>query len=376
MDLGGAHQPLFSEEHGMPEGTGDSQTNESRGEGRRWILLLLLLLLLLIVGLILVWLFFFRPEAAPPRPAVKPPTTNQEIRVRIEANKEQIDFIALSPNGTRCAVVAGGEVGLWDLEKGVQLTTLKEGSKIGAVAFTPDGETLATAGRQIVLWDVESYQKRGQGGPTPHGSCLSFSPDGKTLAWSGYDRQVRLFDTTTLEERPTLDGHSRQPVDFLAYSPQGDRLASVAYGGELKAWNVASGEPLWEVGDGGFRSVTFSSDGQTVAACGTGTGIKLYDAATGNERSTFAPDVYAFYWLAFSGDNSILASAGANQVICLWNFETGKQITELSGHRGLVKCFGFSADGKLLISGGADGEVILWDLNANTEAKKLLDIAG
>jgi hypothetical protein len=68
--------------------------------------------------------------------------------------------------------------------------------------------------------------------------------------------------------------------------------------------------------------------------------------------------------LAFFADGKTLASGGYNGEIRLWEVATGKQRTALPGHDGMVGALLFSADGKFLISGSNDTTALIWDLTS------------
>ena len=112
-----------------------------------------------------------------------------------------------------------------------------------ALAYSPDGRTLAVAGDdgQVVLRDVGSGREvarlEGHGDAV---SCLAFSPDGRTLATGSYDRTVKLWDPATGRERATLSGHANW-VFAVAFAPDGKALASAGHDKTVRIWDAATG---------------------------------------------------------------------------------------------------------------------------------------
>ena len=65
--------------------------------------------------------------------------------------------------------------------------------------------------------------------------------------------------------------------------------------------------------------------------------------------------------LSYSPDGRILASGGHDATIRLWDVATGQERTVLRGHVGYVHAVAYSPDGRNLASGGDDGLVRIWD---------------
>src|SRR6185295_5248275 len=79
-------------------------------------------------------------------------------------------------------------------------------------AFSPNGTFLATADNYIHLWNtangkrVRSFQVESKAQV-----AIAFSPDGRTLAAGGTDRVVRILEVASGKERLTLTGHGPYP---------------------------------------------------------------------------------------------------------------------------------------------------------------------
>jgi WD40 repeat protein len=66
---------------------------------------------------------------------------------------------------------------------------------------------------------------------------IAFSPDGKRIATTGYDRTIKLWDTATGRDVFTLRGHTAG-VGVLAFSPDGCRIVSSAIDGTARVWDA------------------------------------------------------------------------------------------------------------------------------------------
>ena len=167
-------------------------------------------------------------------------------------------------------------------------------------------------------WDVAS------GGElrtlTGHGSfvdsvysvcSVAFSPDGQTLASGAGDWKIKLWDVASGRELRTLIGHGRA-VCSISFSPDGQTLASGSRDKTINLWDVASGAKLRTLtGQGVVNSVAFSPDGQILASGSEDCTIKLWDVASGEELRTlsrFGGHERAVTSVAFSPDGRTLAS--------------------------------------------------------------------
>src|SRR6202012_3258606 len=72
-------------------------------------------------------------------------------------------------------------------------------------------------------------------------SAMAFSPDGTTLALASDDGTIKLWDTRSGALQQTLKGHKDRGVNAVAFSPDGTTLASVSSDGTIELWDARSG---------------------------------------------------------------------------------------------------------------------------------------
>src|SRR5271154_2198319 len=105
--------------------------------------------------------------------------------------------------------------------------------------------------------------------------AMAFSPDGRTLASGGYDTTIKLWDLSSGREQRILPGHPGSVFGF-AFSPDGKMLAS---GGQtIRFWDVATGQEQRSL-PGVSEGLALSPDGRTLASANFDHTITLWDVA-------------------------------------------------------------------------------------------------
>ncbi len=226
--------------------------------------------------------------------------TGQRIGGRLPA-ADADGPVAFGPDGSLLAAIGtDGKARLWKVasqqETGTAVTVGPDASQ-DALAFSPDGKTFATVGANgtAALWSVATQRRTGalmtggapgsSGVPPPGGSpvaAVAFSPDGTTLATAGAGGSIRLWDAATQQEIGTPMTAGPGPVYALAFSPDGATLASAGGDGSARLWDAATqqeiGTPM-TAGPGPVYALAFSPDGATLVTADASGSARLWDVA-------------------------------------------------------------------------------------------------
>ncbi|CAM1503379.1 Fc.00g081550.m01.CDS01 [Cosmosporella sp. VM-42] len=193
-------------------------------------------------------------------------------------------------------------------------------------------------------------------------NSVAFSADGQRLASGSDDHTIKVWDAATGACLQTLEGHSSS-VNSVAFSADGQRLASGSYDRTTKVWDAATGACLQtlEGHSDWVNSVAFSADSQRLASGSDDRTIKVWDAATGVCLQTLEGHSSWVNSVAFSADGQRLASGSYDHTIKVWDAATGACLQTLEGHSSSVRSVAFSADGQRLASGSYDRTIKVWD---------------
>ena len=175
-----------------------------------------------------------------------------------------------------------GEIVWWDLARGATGPGFAGHAGLtAALAFTADGAHLVSTGGDdyVRVWEVATRREVASRKARNRSRALALAPDGRGLAFAhGYGGLVLLdpLANKKLGKPRELAAHNGQVVG-VAYSPTGERIASVGNDRRLCLWSPA-GESVREfVTPDWLTCVAFAPDGQTVAAGDSQGRIFVYD---------------------------------------------------------------------------------------------------
>jgi WD40 repeat protein len=313
----------------------------------------------------------------PSRIGVWDVTRPQEARVITNVRKGPYGAaLAFSPDGQWVATAGtGGQVKVWETQTGREVFTFS-GHELYTydVCFSPDGRFLASTGRdaEIRVWDLSTKKlhmafKR----VTPEFRRLSFRNDSKHLAVA-HEEGVTVFDLESGQIFRTL-GKKGLRSNAVAYSPEGARLLMVTdrFGHDfiVKLWDIAAEREIFahRKNQVSVNSILFLKDGAHYLTAQRGSVAILWDGE-GREVRRFEGHVGSVNSLALDVDEKRLFTAGSDGNVKVWDFGTGQEILNLTGHVGAVVGVAFGKDG-WLASTGEDGTLRIWDGRPRVEAE-------
>ncbi|MBI3001776.1 MAG: caspase family protein [Deltaproteobacteria bacterium] len=304
--------------------------------------------------------------------------TGRDLRT-LSAKTNPGQSLAVSPSG-KLLVSAGAGVTLWEAATGWQPRTLDEIEPVWSLAFSPDGELLASGDEKTVrLSDLATGRNlRTLSGHTERVLSVAFSPDGRWLTSGSWDKTVRLWDVASGREVRTLAGHTGW-ILAVAFSPDGRWLATGSLDGMIKLSEVVTGRELRAMGGptSPVRSISFSPDGRFLASGHTSLDnkvLKVWEVATGREVQTFSGHTNFVQTVAFSPDGGLLASGSGDNTVRLWDVATGREVRTLIGHRSWLQSVAFSPDGRWLASISLDGSTRIWDVETGEQLAALASL--
>ncbi|MFC4112514.1 WD40 repeat domain-containing serine/threonine protein kinase [Nonomuraea zeae] len=194
--------------------------------------------------------------------------------------------VAFSPDGRTLAVSREGRPGhveLWDLASGSRRAVTGAGAT--DLAFRADGRLLAAGGPLQLIDPAKGAVRPLAPGAGQLDGAFAFSPDGRRVAFAGPDR-LTLWDGDVRTRIAEFSLSAGSEVTMLAWSPDGRTIATYEQGARVRLWDVRSRQPLGVVFDGkqaldggGNGWVAFSADGtelHTVTPDGT---VRVHDVA-------------------------------------------------------------------------------------------------
>jgi WD40 repeat protein/uncharacterized caspase-like protein len=323
--------------------------------------------------------------------------TGLEIRSLL-GHQGTVTAIDFSPDGTMMASGAGDNtIRVWDISNGEKIWRSPTYENfLTSVKFSPNGKWLAYGGNDwhMTIVDTQSYDTlqtikvnsvRGLG----LGVDIQFSPDSRLMAVGQDDHTLKIYETGSWEEIFTFKKELGSCGGCLAWSsfhPDKPIVAKISRRGPFEIRNLQNGELITTI-DREFDEVTalgFDSSGQHILLS-TADAIHIFDWQSGEEKSTFSPEVKEINHAVWRPDDGAILIAGNDNKATIWSLQGEKQgefagILHQRDNGGLTydpdnywesyiaryikykNRVALSADGRKLLKGKVGNKVRMWDI--------------
>lgn len=324
--------------------------------------------------------------------------------------------LSVAPDGRQFAFA---NAGVWKAQSSdpdrTVVEELKHNSRVSSVAWSGTGEFLATGvqgATEVVVWSKDGRKQWSRElSAVGNQVYVDWNPVADHLVVVDADGTILVLDANG-EIKAERIGHHRGYRSYIAFSPNGDLIATNGNADELRIWR-SNGDVVASVNDGrGWGSddaIAWSPGANQVLA-----GAKLFSAngrvarkwplhelhwADWNEKTNLlavvlqetnqatsaviaTPDGDRIYTLDghtgtithidFDPDGLRVATSSADKTVRIWD-ATGRQLKMLSAHERAVNWVTWSPDGAQLASGDTDGMLVVCDRDGEVVATEILN---
>jgi len=250
------------------------------------------------------------------------------------------------------------------------------------IIYSPDGSMIVVAGSSVIhILNATTYEIEKQlSGPTRKIYSVAFSPDGNRIASADGIGDVEIWYNNEEEKIFSVSNNS---VLSVCWSPDGNRIATGDDEGHLKVFNVETNEELMDVvaHTDGVTSVDFSPDGKTIVSGGgafaAGTSydntVKLWNASSGELVYTFKGHTDGITSVSFSSDGKRILSGSRDDTIKIWDAEYHDCLKTFEGHTGDVNDARWSENRDKILSCSDDDTIKIWDVETGDVLHEFVD---
>ena len=301
--------------------------------------------------------------------------STKRLAKTLYGHKSWVNKLTFNRDGSRLVSASADKtVIVWDIAAGTALIPPLRGHAQTVIEadFTPDGKHIVSIDEEghMALWNLEPEPPLGQiilDGHQGEIKSVDFHPHEDLFASAAKDHTIRLWrkERTHFTQDKVLRGHT-DAVYQAVFSADGERLASAGADQSVRIWNWRQGRAettFTHHDDQEVGTVAWSMDGEYLAS-GAGNTVYLWrQDAPSEPLQRFSGHTDKVMRVRFSPDGRYLASCGRDALIHLWRLDRADYPrTVLSGHRDWVNDVLFTPDSRTLVSAADDRLLMRWDV--------------
>ncbi len=195
----------------------------------------------------------------------------------------------------------------------------------------------------------------------------AYTPDGAFLLSGGWDGQLRLWEVASGEEVLAIPV-GKKPVSACAVSPDGRYWLSGSMDGMLAQWEARSQqqESIFLAHNRPISAIVFGGKERTWATASWDGNVILWDLTHQRQGRTLEGHKDIVAGCRLTPDARGVVSWSYDGTLGLWDVVRGHRLGKLLGHHDRVTAGAVSPDGRWAASGARDGTVKLWNLHNQT----------
>jgi hypothetical protein len=259
---------------------------------------------------------------------ILPFTEGQPVDVKFSRSGQ-----LLLANGGRGA--RSGRVVLWEVATGKRMTILGDDyDTIFTADIRPDQSQVAVGSpsRLVKIFSTKTGELQHKiKKHTDWVTAVAFSPNGQMLATADRNGGISIWDPDNAQELFTLAGH-KSCVTALSWRGDSKLLASSSEDGSVKLWEMQEGKQFksWNAHGSGALCVNYAHDGRLVS-CGRDNNVALWDANGGKIRSITTTNDLPLR-VTFSHDDSTIFASDFSGHVTAYTAKDGKLMGELDAN--------------------------------------------
>ncbi len=311
---------------------------------------------------------FFAPAAK-----ARPEFSIGTLLLLYQSHSDCVTTVGWAPNGQYIASGSrDGTARIWDAATGKDIIIYREHMQnVTFLQWSPSGKFIASgdASRTIHVWNAatgthlityKGHNDVWAGGDAIY--ALAWSPDEKSIVSVSGDHKIHIWDVRTGKLIIAYPSLNDVPVKYIAWSPDGKYLASVAQYSSIL--NASDGRVLRVYRSNYTTGVVWSPNSLFIAAADSHAEahqpvvVNIWSILTKNTQLIYRNHTQSIMSLSWSKNGESIASADKN--VYVWSATTGQTRYVYQGHKDLVLSVAWSPDSTRIASAGADSTVQIW----------------